>query len=137
MNRRFAGIAPDAGKDCGHKEKRVSEDEMVGWHQQCNEHELRQALGDSGCHPTISSSVVPFSSCLQSFPASGSFPMSQFFTSGILVINPLSDISFANISSNSVGCLSILLVVFFTLEIAFKFNYVPFAFLCFCFPCLR
>ena len=33
------------------------------------------------CHPTISSSVVPFSSHLQSFPASGSFPMSQFFTS--------------------------------------------------------
>ena len=34
------------------------------------------------CHPTISSSVVPFSSCLQSFPASGSFQMRQFFTSG-------------------------------------------------------
>ena len=34
------------------------------------------------CHPTISSSVVPFSSHLQSFPASGSFPMSRFFTSG-------------------------------------------------------
>ena len=34
------------------------------------------------CHPTILSSVVPFSSNLQSFPASGSFPMSQFFTSG-------------------------------------------------------
>ena len=34
------------------------------------------------CHPTISFSVIPFSSCLQSFPASGSFPMSQFFTSG-------------------------------------------------------
>ena len=34
------------------------------------------------CHPTISSSVVPFSSCLQSFSASGSFPLSQFFTSG-------------------------------------------------------
>ena len=33
------------------------------------------------CHPTISSSVVPFSSRLQSFPASGSFPMSQFFAS--------------------------------------------------------
>ena len=33
------------------------------------------------CHPTISSSVVPFSSCLQSFPASGSFQMSQFFAS--------------------------------------------------------
>ena len=34
------------------------------------------------CHPTISSSVICFSSCLQSFPASGSFPMSQYFTSG-------------------------------------------------------
>ena len=34
------------------------------------------------CHPNISSSVVPFSSCLQSFPASGSFPVSQFFSSG-------------------------------------------------------
>ena len=34
------------------------------------------------CHATISSSIVPFSSCLQSFPASGSFPMSQFFASG-------------------------------------------------------
>ena len=34
------------------------------------------------CHPTISSSVVPFSSCLQSFPALGSFLMSQFFASG-------------------------------------------------------
>ena len=34
------------------------------------------------CHPTISSSVIPFSSRLQSFPASGSFPMSQLFTSG-------------------------------------------------------
>ena len=34
------------------------------------------------CHPTISSSVIPLSSCPQSFPASGSFQMSQFFTSG-------------------------------------------------------
>ena len=34
------------------------------------------------CHPTISCSVVPFSSCLQSCPASGSFPVSQFFASG-------------------------------------------------------
>ena len=33
------------------------------------------------CHPTISSCVIPFSSHLQSFPASGSFPMSQFFSS--------------------------------------------------------
>ena len=34
------------------------------------------------CHPTISSSVVPSSSCFQSFPGSGSFPMSQLFASG-------------------------------------------------------
>jgi len=46
-----------------------------------------EACSNSGapsrcCHPTISSSVVPFASCPQSFPASGSFPMSQFFASG-------------------------------------------------------
>ena len=34
------------------------------------------------CHPNISSSVIPFFSCLQSFPASGSFPVSQLFASG-------------------------------------------------------
>ena len=34
------------------------------------------------CHPTISSSVIPFSSCFQSFPASGSFQMSHLFASG-------------------------------------------------------
>ena len=34
------------------------------------------------CHPTISPSVIPFSSCPQSFPASGSYPMTQFFASG-------------------------------------------------------
>ena len=34
------------------------------------------------CHLTISSSVIPFTSCLQSFPASGSFPMSQLFAPG-------------------------------------------------------
>ena len=36
----------------------------------------------SWCHATISYSVIPFSSCLESCPASGSFPMSQFFVSG-------------------------------------------------------
>ena len=35
------------------------------------------------CHPAISSSVIPFSSCLQSSPTSGSFPRSQLFISGI------------------------------------------------------
>ena len=38
------------------------------------------------CHPTVSSFVVPLSSCLQSFPASGSFPVSQLFISGVLRI---------------------------------------------------
>ena len=38
------------------------------------------------CHPTLSSSVIPFSSCLQSFPASGPFQMSQFFASDGLSI---------------------------------------------------
>ena len=38
-------------------------------------------LSSRWCHPTISSSVVPFSSCPQSLPALGSFPMSHFFTS--------------------------------------------------------
>ena len=42
------------------------------------------------CHPTISSSVVPFSSCPQSFPASGSFPMSQLFASGSQSVGSLS-----------------------------------------------
>ena len=42
-------------------------------------------VSDVRCHPAISSSVIPFSSCLQSFPASGSFPMSQFFTSAVSV----------------------------------------------------
>ena len=37
---------------------------------------------ESWCHPTISFSVIPFSSCLQSFPASWSFPVSHFFASG-------------------------------------------------------
>ena len=44
------------------------------------------------CHPTISSSVVRFSSCLQSFPASGSFQMSQFFASGGQSIGVLASI---------------------------------------------
>ena len=52
------------GKVEGKRRRGVTEDEMVGWHH------------------IISSSLVPFSSYLQSFPASGSFQMSQFFTSG-------------------------------------------------------
>ena len=44
--------------------------------------EFTQTPLSQWCHPTISSSVIPFSSCLQSFTASGSFQMSQLFTSG-------------------------------------------------------
>ena len=49
------------------------------------------------CHPTISSSIVPFSSCLQSFPASGSFPMSQLFASGGPSIGALASVLAMNI----------------------------------------
>ena len=45
------------------------------------------------CHPTMSSSVIPFSSHLQSFLASGSFPMSQFFASGGQSIGALASTS--------------------------------------------
>ena len=45
------------------------------------------------CHPTNSSSVVPFSSCLQLFPASGSFPMRQFFPLGVQSIEVSSSAS--------------------------------------------
>ena len=46
------------------------------------------------CHLTIPSSVVPFPSCLQSFPTSGSFPMSQLFTSGGQNIRVSASVSF-------------------------------------------
>ena len=44
-------------------------------------------------HSTISSSVIPLSSCLQSFPSSGSFPMSQFFASDGQIIGALASTS--------------------------------------------
>ena len=46
VNSWLIGKVPDAGKDWGQK-KRVSEDEVAGWHHGCNGHELGQALGDS------------------------------------------------------------------------------------------
>ena len=51
------------------------------------------------CHPTISSSVVPFSSCLLSFPASGSFPMSRLFASGASSIGVSATVLPMNIQS--------------------------------------
>ena len=53
---------------------------------------------ESVMHPTISSSVIPFSSCLKSFPASGSFLISQFFTSGGQRIGPLSSASVLSVN---------------------------------------
>ena len=50
-------------------------------HHQLPEFTQTQCPSSRWCHPTISSSVIPFSSCPQSFPASGSFQMSQFFAS--------------------------------------------------------
>ena len=45
---RLTGKDPDAGKGWGQEEKRVTEDEMVGWHHWLNRHETEQTLGDSG-----------------------------------------------------------------------------------------
>ena len=65
------------------------------------------------CHPTISSSVVPFSSHLQSFPASGSFQMSQLFTSGGQSIGVLASTSVLAITIQDwfplgwTGCISL------------------------------
>ena len=51
-------------------------------HHQLLELAHYSCLSCQWCHPTISSSVISFSSCPQSFPASGSYPVSQFFISG-------------------------------------------------------
>ena len=48
------------------------------------------------CHPTISSSAIPFSSCFQPFPVSGSFPMSQFFALGGQSIGASTSVSVLN-----------------------------------------
>ena len=63
------------------------------------------------CHPNISSSVIHFSSCLQSFPASGSLQMSQFFTSGGQSIGASGSFLSMNIQDwfplRSTGCISL------------------------------
>ena len=51
-------------------------------HYQLQECSQNSYPSSGWCHPTISSSVITFSSCLQSFPALGSFPMSRFFILG-------------------------------------------------------
>ena len=56
------------------------------------------------CHPTISSSVIPFCSFLQSFPTSGSFPLSQFFASGGQSIGVSASASVQLSSVQSLSC---------------------------------
>ena len=48
MKSRLIGKDPDAGKDFGQEERRVAEDEMVGWHHRLNGQESEQTPGDSG-----------------------------------------------------------------------------------------
>ena len=80
----------DVGENWGQEEKGMTEDEMAGWHHWLDGREYGWTPGVQPnpcplswwCHPTISSSVIPFSSCPQFFPASGSFQMSQLFASG-------------------------------------------------------
>ena len=106
------GKDPEAGKDWKQKEKGLAEDEMVRQHHWLNSVQFSRSVMSNSlqphepqhtrppcpspapgvypnscplsrwCHSTISSSVVPFSSCLQSFLMSGSFQMSQLFASG-------------------------------------------------------
>ena len=68
------------------------------------------------CHATISSSAVPSSSCFQSFPASGSFQMSQFFTQSALTV------IFKLIIS---GLTRIILIVLDTVNLQFQSPFVP------------
>ena len=91
----------DSGRDWGQEKKGNTEDEMAGWHHWLDgrESEWTPGVGDGqeglaccnswGCKEsdtterlnwTVLSSEAPFSFCLQSFPASGSFPMSWYFT---------------------------------------------------------
>ena len=72
------GKNSDAGRDWGQEEKRTTEDEMVGCHHQLLEFTQTHVhqVGDAIQPPH------PFSSCPQSFPASGSLQMTQLFTSG-------------------------------------------------------
>ena len=75
------GKDSDAGRDWGQEEKGMTEDEMAGWHHQLPEF-TDSRPSSQWCHPAISCSVVPFSSCPQSLPASESFPISQLFAWG-------------------------------------------------------
>ena len=63
MHRQLIGKVPDAGKDQGLKEKRVSENEIAGWHHQCSEHQLGQTLGDGEGQGGLASAVHGVKKC--------------------------------------------------------------------------
>ena len=69
------------------------------------------------CHPTISSLVAPFSSCLQSFPTSGSFPISQLFASNAQSIGDLASFYLSLSPVQSYKLLSIFLQAFCLLDL--------------------
>ena len=77
-------------------------------------------------HPTISSTVIPFSSCLQSFPASRSFPISQFFKSGCQSIGASASVLPMNIHSQRIIALQYCVVsCYISTRISQRYTYVP------------
>ena len=85
------------------------------------------------CHPIISSSLIPFSSCLQFFPASGSFPVNQFFASGGQSIGASASVLPMNIQDwfilGLTGLISQSLLKLISIELVMPFNHL---FLCQC-----
>ena len=79
--RRLIGKDPDAGQDWRQEEKGMTEDEWLHGITDLMDMSLSK-LHELVMASNHSSSVIPFSSCLQSFPASGFFQMSQLFTWG-------------------------------------------------------
>jgi len=95
------------------------------------------------CHPAISSSVVPFSSCLQSFPSSGSFLMSQLFATGFchtplwirhrytLSPLPLESPSHHSPLSICLGCHRVLVCVLWVIQQILSLQMVVYMFPCY------
>ena len=89
------------------------------------------------CHPTISSSVVPFSSCPQSFPALGSYPVSQFLASGGQIIGASASYHYKALnklywfSSFFQGIISTLILPKYDLKILLSLKNLHLYFLCY------
>ena len=81
FNQQWWGLAPGRSTPCPPSDPTEKPGNMVGWLANYSP-EMAQLVFPEWLSPTISSSVVPFSSCPQSLPASVSFQMSQLFESG-------------------------------------------------------